>query len=100
VYVTVVCPDAVETPMLTLQERFPEAAMTFGARRPLSLGEVEEALLRAMRERPLEIVLDVPLSGRAVGAKLANAFPALTRGALDAIVRRGRAMQEKRRGGA
>jgi 3-oxoacyl-[acyl-carrier protein] reductase len=94
--VSVVCPDAVETPMLTLQEAYPEAAMTFGGRRALRLEEVEAALLRVLRDRPLEVVLDVPLSGRAIGAKLANLFPRLTGLAVDRILRSGRAAQERR----
>jgi NAD(P)-dependent dehydrogenase (short-subunit alcohol dehydrogenase family) len=94
--VTVVCPDAVETPMLTLQEPYPEAAMTFGARRALTLEEVEAALYRVLRDRPLEVVLDVPLSGRALGAKLANLFPRLTGFAVARILRAGRAAQERR----
>ena len=94
--VTVFCPDAVETPMLTLQEDYPEAAMTFGTRRALTLAEVEEALLEALIERPLEIVLDVPLSFRAIGAKLANVFPGLTALAAPHIARNGRAVQERR----
>lgn len=97
VAVTVVCPDAVETPMLTLQEDYPEAAMTFGARRALTLDEVERALLRVLRERPLEVVLDVPFSGRAVAAKLANLFPRLTGLAIGRILRSGRATQDRRR---
>jgi NAD(P)-dependent dehydrogenase (short-subunit alcohol dehydrogenase family) len=94
--VTVVCPDAVETPMLTLQEAYPEAAMTFGARRALTLEEVEAALYRVLRDRPLEVVLDVPLSGRAIGAKLANLFPRLTGFAVGRILRAGRATQDRR----
>jgi 3-oxoacyl-[acyl-carrier protein] reductase len=96
VAVTVVCPDAVETPMLTLQEAYPEAAMTFGGGRALSLEEVERALLRAMRDRPLEVLLDVPGSGRGVGARLANMFPRLTGLAVARIVERGRAVQNER----
>ena len=96
VAVTVVCPDAVETPMLTLQEAYPEAAMTFGGRRALTLEEVEHALLRAMRDRPLEVLLDVPGSGRGVGARLANMFPRLTGLAVERIVERGRAVQNER----
>jgi NAD(P)-dependent dehydrogenase (short-subunit alcohol dehydrogenase family) len=94
--VTVFCPDAVETPMLTLQEGYPEAAMTFGSRRALTLAEVEAALLGALVDRPLELVLDVPLSFRAIGAKLANLFPSLTALAAPHIVRTGRALQERR----
>lgn len=96
VHVTAFCPDAVETPMLRLQEDYPEAAMTFGAGRGLSLDEVEAALFRAMREKPLELVLPVPRSGRAFGAKLTNMFPSLTGRFASQIMKRGRATQESR----
>lgn len=94
--VTVFCPDAVETPMLHQQEAHPEAAMTFGAGRALSLQEVEAAILQAMKERPLELVLDVPRSGRAFGAKLANMFPRLTGLAFKRIQRDGERLQQQR----
>lgn len=94
--VTVFCPDAVETPMLKQQEAHPEAAMTFGGGRGLSLQEVEVAMLRAMQERPLEVVLQVPGSGRAFGAKLANFFPALTRLAQARMQAQGESVQRKR----
>jgi 3-oxoacyl-[acyl-carrier protein] reductase len=96
VHVTAFCPDAVETPMLRLQEDYPEAAMTFGAGRGLSLDEVEAALFRAMRDKPLELVLEVPRSGRAFGAKLSNMFPSLTGRFASQIMKRGRATQESR----
>jgi NAD(P)-dependent dehydrogenase (short-subunit alcohol dehydrogenase family) len=96
VKVTVFCPDAVETPMLVQQEARPEAAMTFGAGRALSLQEVEAALLRAIERQPLEVVLDVPRSGRALGAKLANMFPRLTGLAADHIQRQGKRVQARR----
>jgi 3-oxoacyl-[acyl-carrier protein] reductase len=96
VAVSVFCPDAVETPMLTLQETFSEAAMTFGARRALTLDEVEKALHRVLAERPLELFIDVPLTGRALAAKLANVFPKLTAFAMDRVAERGRAVQRRR----
>jgi 3-oxoacyl-[acyl-carrier protein] reductase len=94
--VTAFCPDAVETPMLTLQEAYPEAAMTFGAGRGLRLEEVEAALFRAMREKPLELVLEVPGSGRAIGARLSNMFPSLTGKFAARIIEKGRATQRAR----
>jgi 3-oxoacyl-[acyl-carrier protein] reductase len=96
VAVTAICPDAVETPMLTLQEEYPEAAMTFGAGRGLTLEEVEDAVVRAMKERPLEVVLDVPGSGRAAGARLANMFPKLATLAVNRIIEKGLSTQRLR----
>jgi short-subunit dehydrogenase len=99
VYVTVFCPDAVETPMLVLQQDRPEAAMTFGGRRPLTLHEVERAILRAMKQRPLEVIMDVPGTGRALAAKLANMFPKLTAWAERHIRKQGERAQARRRAG-
>lgn len=96
VHVTVFCPDAVETPMLVQQEDRPEAAMTFGAGRALTLKEVEAAMMKAIKSRPLEVVLDVPRSGRGIGAKAANMFPKLTGLAVAKIQRDGKQAQARR----
>jgi hypothetical protein len=42
------------------------------------------------------LVLDVPWSGRALGARLANLFPRLTQLAHAQIARRGRSVQQRR----
>lgn len=97
VHVSVLCPDAVETPMLTLQESYPEAAMVFGGGRGLTLDEVEAAFFRIFRDKPLELVLDVPGTGRAVAAKAANLMPSLTRRFAPFVARKGRAVQDRRR---
>lgn len=99
VAVSVVCPDAVETPMLELQQNYEEAAMTFSGGRGLTLPEVERAMLQVLEQRPLERFIPLPGSGRALGARLANTFPSLTRVALPSLLSRGRAVQRKRRGG-
>jgi NAD(P)-dependent dehydrogenase (short-subunit alcohol dehydrogenase family) len=95
--VSVVCPDAVETPMLDLQVSYDEAAMTFGGGRGLSLEEVEHALMNVLEHRPLEVLLPVPGSGRAVLSKLANAFPALTKLGLRRTLAQGRKAQVARK---
>lgn len=97
VAVTVVCPDAVETPMLDLQVAYDEAAMTFGAGRGLSLAEVEHAIMSVLEHKPLELVLAVPGSGRGALAKLANAFPALTKLGLRRTIAQGRKAQVARK---
>ncbi len=68
--VTLVCPDAVATPMLDQQMGRDEAALTFSGRRPLTTAEVVDAVLdRALVKRPLEIAipLDRGLLARAGG---------------------------------
>lgn len=57
VAVTVVCPDAVRTPMLELQRDYEEAAMTFSGPRVLEADEVARAILDAVQRRPLEVYL-------------------------------------------
>lgn len=100
VFVSVLCPDAVETPMLKLQEEYAEARMTFAARRALTVQEVERALLRLMRTRELELVLDVPLTFRGAAARLANAFPRLTQLAQGTLQRQGARVQKARLSGS
>lgn len=54
VAVTVVCPDAVATPMLDKQLPFPEAALTFTAPRVLTVEDLSRVILgRVLRRRPL-----------------------------------------------
>jgi 3-oxoacyl-[acyl-carrier protein] reductase len=74
--VTVVCPDAVQTPMLDVQRDVEAAAMTFSGPRVLTVREVSEAIVRALEERPLELLL--PRS-RGWLAKLANLTPGSAR---------------------
>ncbi len=75
VAVTVVCPDAVQTPMLDQQRGHEQTAVTFSGNRPLTVQEVCDAIVdQAMVHRPLEILL--PRS-RGVIAKLASLMPGL-----------------------
>jgi 3-oxoacyl-[acyl-carrier protein] reductase len=71
--VTLVCPDAVRTPMLELQRDYEEAAMTFSGLRALEPAEVTDAILAAMQERPLEVFLP---RRRGWAARAADLFPA------------------------
>jgi hypothetical protein len=52
-----------------------------------------------MQTRELELVLDVPFSGRASAARLANVFPRLTQLAHRSISKRGGAVQKARLAG-
>ena len=77
VYVTVICPDLVDTPLFDqhIVEADPEAAaLVFSGSRALRADEVSEAIFRAMRDRPLEI--DLPF-GRGLLSKLASAAPSV-----------------------
>ncbi|MBK9055913.1 MAG: SDR family NAD(P)-dependent oxidoreductase [Chloroflexi bacterium] len=73
VYVTVICPDLVDTPMLDLQLEYPAAALTFsGSSRPLTVRDMEKAFRQAMQDKPLEIALP---SSRGFLSKIASLFP-------------------------
>ena len=82
VAVTVVCPDAVQTPMVDLQLDYPDAALTFSSGRMLTADDVVEAIVgRAMKRRPLEITLPWhrALLARLVGFKPSLAAPLIRR---------------------
>ena len=96
VHVSVVCPDAVETPMLQLQERYDEAAMTFSGGRGLTLHEVEVAILDVLRHKPLERLLPLPRSGRALAAQLGGLFPGLASKLTGVLRARGQKVQAER----
>ncbi len=56
--VTVVCPDAVATPMLDKQLDYPEAALTFTAPRVLTVEDISRVILgRVLRRRPLFVAI-------------------------------------------
>lgn len=91
VAVTVICPDAVDTPMLDMQIDHDAAAMTFSGTRFLTVADVSTAILkRAIPKRPLEIYL--PRS-RALLARLADLFPRTALWLRPMLERRGRARQ-------
>jgi 3-oxoacyl-[acyl-carrier protein] reductase len=76
VAVTVVMPDAVDTPMLDLQRPRPEAALTFSGGRPLTTPDIDRALIEVFRSRPLEYAIP---THRGALARAANLAPALGR---------------------
>jgi NAD(P)-dependent dehydrogenase (short-subunit alcohol dehydrogenase family) len=85
VSVTCICPDAVETPMLDLQMTHEAAALTFSAKRFLTVDDVGRAIFeRALPRRPLEITL--PRS-RGWLAKLTSLWPASAGWILPSLTR-------------
>lgn len=74
VYVSVVCPDAIETAMLTKQIPFEAAAMTFSGNRVLTTDDLNDCVIRdVLVNRPRERVLAVD-GTRAVLAPLGAIF--------------------------
>jgi 3-oxoacyl-[acyl-carrier protein] reductase len=93
VAVTVVCPDAVATPMLDKQKDYEEAALTFTAPRVLTPEEVAEELAgNVLEKRPLEVAM--PKSRKWL-ARVMDAFPDLAPMVTPLFVKRGRARQAK-----
>jgi 3-oxoacyl-[acyl-carrier protein] reductase len=85
VAVTVVCPDAVQTPMLDRQLGRDEAALTFSGPRLLTVQDVERVVLgRVLQRRPLEVFLP---ASRGWLARFADVFPATT-ALLEPVLRR------------
>jgi len=100
VAVTLIMPDAVETPMLDMQVAYEEAAMTFSGPQALTVEDIERLVLdEVLPRRPLEAAL--PLS-RAALARLANTAPAVARVVAPLLTKKGRERQEeiKRRSGS
>lgn len=86
VFVTVVSPDAVRTPMLDRQEAHEEADMVFSGPRDLTPDEVATAVLEAMLHRPLEVFLP---RHRGWLARLVDVFPQSAMAIGDLVRRRG-----------
>lgn len=97
VYVTVICPDAVKTPMLDLQKDYAEAALTFSGSKYLEPSDVVDAMHRALAKKSREIL--VPAS-RGMLAKLASAFPSFTAGVAGIMEKKGKANQTRFRKGS
>jgi 3-oxoacyl-[acyl-carrier protein] reductase len=88
VYVTTICPDLVDTPAMARQLDLEPAdvALIHSGPRALTVRDMERAFERAMRERPLELM--VP-AWRGWLAKLNNLFPSLMPHLYGPLLRRG-----------
>lgn len=97
VFLTVICPDLVDTPTLTrhLELNPEDVALIHSGRRALTLVDVERAFFRAMREKPLEVTLP---RWRGWLAKLNNICPPLMFRFYGPLMRRGlRRIEERKR---
>lgn len=100
VAVTVICPDAVATPMLERQVSYAEAALTFAGGKALTLSDIERAVIdEALVKRPLEIVLAGAL-GRGLMARLAGFMPGGAARISPLLIRRGLSRQAQVRQGS
>jgi len=95
VFVTVICPNAVATPMLDAEASQPETMLSFSGSRILSIKDLEDAVvLRALTRRPREIILPSTMS---FFARFTTAFPALVSPLLPYFRRRGAEAQARYR---
>ena len=93
--VTVVCPDAVQTPMLDLQIEHDAAALTFSGDRFLSVDEIETIILeKVLTKRPPEVLIP---GFRGFLSKLGAAFPGIASMLGESLTRKGRKKQEQLR---
>lgn len=92
--VTVICPDAVQTPMLDIQKDREEAALTFTGGRILTVADIADAVAFALKNAPLEII--VPRH-RGWLAKLTSAIPAITGAVAARLKKRGLERQKRMR---
>jgi 3-oxoacyl-[acyl-carrier protein] reductase len=94
VAVTVLCPDAIETPMLFAQESYDEAALTFSGSRTLTVTDIEEVLFdRVLTRRPVELA--VPFT-RGLMARFLGTFPGLSRHITEPLRKRGEKARRRR----
>jgi 3-oxoacyl-[acyl-carrier protein] reductase len=85
--ISVICPDLVDTNMLTLQLDYKAAALTFSGNKPLTVNDIEKAIFNnALQKKQVEIL--VPLS-RGLTAKLGNLFPAVGFWLTEALTKKG-----------
>lgn len=97
---TLIMPDAVETPMLDKQVAHEEAALTFSGPRALTVDDIERLVVEeVLPRRPLEVAIP---HGRGLLARAANTAPATSKRIAPLLVAKGRRRQEeilKKRGG-
>lgn len=95
VAVSLIMPDAVQTPMLDLQLDYEEAALTFSGDRALTVDEIARLVVdEVLPRRPMEVALAQPWI-RALAARLANTAPATAHALGPLLARKGRRAQER-----
>ena len=87
VFVSVVLPDAVQTPMLDLQVDYEEAALTFSGARALTVQDIEKVLVdEVLPNKPLEVAL--PFTRGAI-ARLADLMPGVASRLIPLLSKKG-----------
>lgn len=87
IHVSVICPDLVQTNMLTLQIDYPAAALSFSGDKVLTVKDIEKAVFeRALGQKEVEIM--IPRS-RGWLSKIGNLFPALATSLTQSLSKKG-----------
>jgi 3-oxoacyl-[acyl-carrier protein] reductase len=87
VFVSLVMPDAVQTPMLDLQVDFEEAALTFSGARALTVQDIEKVVIdEVLVNKPLEVALPF---ARAAAARLADFMPGMASRLIPLLSKKG-----------
>lgn len=87
IHVSVICPDLVQTNMLTLQLDYPAAALSFSGDKVLTVKDIENAIFdRALGKKEVEIM--VPRS-RGWLSKLGNLFPTVATSLTQSLSKKG-----------
>jgi 3-oxoacyl-[acyl-carrier protein] reductase len=98
VAVTLVMPDAVETPMLDKQVGQVEAALTFSGSKALTVEDIARLVLdHVLPERPLEATIP---AGRGFLARAANSAPALSGILVPLLAKKGKKRQDEIKNGS
>lgn len=95
IFVSVICPDAIKTPMLDLQKDYEEAAITFSNFRYLTPEEVSDIIIKkAIKKKKMEIL--IPWY-RGLLAKFSNIAPGMINILLPVMKKMGKIHQKKYR---
>ncbi|TGK01912.1 SDR family oxidoreductase [Leptospira langatensis] len=93
VFVSVVCPDAIQTPMLDLQKDYEEASMTFSGNRYLKTEDVVNVIFKkVIPKKPLEVLIP---GSRGFLAKVASFLPGVNALLGPSLKNKGRKKQAK-----
>ncbi len=92
VHVSVICPDAVQTNMLDYQKDKKEAAMTFSAKKYLTVEDLDNAIISIIENPKMELWLP---KSRGILATFGSLFPGLTAGIKKKMIQKGVEKQKK-----
>lgn len=93
IYLTVICPDAVNTPLIKPYTENEAGAMLYSAPHLLSIENIADAILnQALRKKPLELLIP---AHRGVLARIVDLFPSLSLYIAPIFQNKGRKAQQK-----